>query len=102
MNRLVEIDPVKRLETLLDNSKKNAHLSFDLSEVLEFLKEVKYCTIVKQCYEEAVVIRDIERLICHKLDEQIEVGDEEVKHFITLISNTISTTLDKIKNGLVK
>ena len=97
-NNLIKIDPVKRLETLLDNSNKFIDHSFGLDEVHEFVKEVKYCVIITQSYEEAVALRDIERQICHKIDEQVESDKEEIKNFITLIGSNISAVLCKIKN----
>ena len=97
-NNLIKIDPVKRLETLLDNSNKFIDHSFGLDEVHEFVNEAKYCAIITQSYEEAVALRDIERQVCDKIDEQVESDKEEIKNFITLIGSNISAVLCKIKN----
>jgi len=97
-NNLIKIDPIKRLETLLDNSNKFIDHYFSFDEVNEFVKEAKYCAIISQSYEEAAVIRDIERQICHRIDEQAESDKEEIKNFITLVGSAISAVLCKIKN----
>lgn len=96
-NKLLKTDPVKRLETLLENSKVSG---YNFEDVIDFIKDAKHNIIKKQCYHEAAILRSFERLV--SLREEKNLIEDELENYVLITAEVISCALDRIRNGFIK
>ncbi len=96
-NKLLKTDPVKRLETLLENSTASG---YNFEDVVDFIKDAKHNIIKKQCYNEAAILRNVERLISLKKEENLVEG--ELENYVLITAEVIRCALDRIRNGFIK